>query len=351
MAVVRNGDYWFYEWKVKGKKVRRSSGLKVTEVSREFVKEREAKAKAKILKEEFGVTVSTGKVPTILEAADRIYDDLWHKYGDSQGPLQRLEYFANEVVGDIPINKITTEHLMELKENLEDRGLRPSSVNRYLSAVTAMLKHALLHWKVIEQVPLALRADERGNARIRVVDWVEEDMILKGCDELGDQDFKDLFIVLIDTGMRRNEALTLNYRVNVNFTEGMITLSAPKTKTKQIRSIPMTKRVREVLDRRLSLGLQEPFSTFSKYAPLKRLTRVCELVGLPTEGEERIVIHSLRHTFASRLVRAGVPIFEVSTLLGHASVITTEKFYAHLSVDTLRGSIDVLEREHKSRRR
>lgn len=41
-------------------------------------------------------------------------------------------------------------------------------------------------------------------------------------------------------------------------------------------------------------------------------------------------VHDLRHTYASRLVRAGVPIYTVRDLLGHQSVTTTER-YSHLS--------------------
>ncbi|MCC7537095.1 MAG: tyrosine-type recombinase/integrase [Deltaproteobacteria bacterium] len=52
--------------------------------------------------------------------------------------------------------------------------------------------------------------------------------------------------------------------------------------------------------------------------------------------------HTLRHTFASRLVAAGVPIRAVQDLLGHASIQMTMR-YAHLGPQELRGAIDVLE--------
>jgi len=50
----------------------------------------------------------------------------------------------------------------------------------------------------------------------------------------------------------------------------------------------------------------------------------------------------LRHTFASWLVQKGVSIYEVSKLLGHADIKTTQ-IYAHLRSDDLRNAVKVLD--------
>ena len=57
-----------------------------------------------------------------------------------------------------------------------------------------------------------------------------------------------------------------------------------------------------------------------------------------TDRLNRIVPHTLRHTFASWLVMNGTPLFEVSKLLRHASIQMTER-YAHLAPDHLQNAI------------
>ena len=59
-------------------------------------------------------------------------------------------------------------------------------------------------------------------------------------------------------------------------------------------------------------------------------------------------IHDLRHTFASWLVTEGVPLLEVSRLLGHSTVKMTER-YAHLAPDSLESAVSLLDqRSHSS---
>lgn len=52
--------------------------------------------------------------------------------------------------------------------------------------------------------------------------------------------------------------------------------------------------------------------------------------------------HSLRHTYASLCVAAGIPMFEVSRFMGHAKPSTTETVYAHLLRDDYSGAMAAL---------
>ncbi|MDO8738316.1 tyrosine-type recombinase/integrase, partial [Candidatus Deferrimicrobium sp.] len=54
------------------------------------------------------------------------------------------------------------------------------------------------------------------------------------------------------------------------------------------------------------------------------------------------IIHAMRHTFASRLVRKGIDLYSVKGLLGHSSITVTER-YAHLNPAKLQAAVAVLE--------
>jgi site-specific recombinase XerD len=60
------------------------------------------------------------------------------------------------------------------------------------------------------------------------------------------------------------------------------------------------------------------------------------------EGDKEFVIHSTRHTCASRMVNAGVDLYVVKEVLGHSSIQVTEK-YAHLAPHKLSDAVAVLE--------
>ena len=60
-------------------------------------------------------------------------------------------------------------------------------------------------------------------------------------------------------------------------------------------------------------------------------------------GVEPFSPHSFRHYFATRLVKAGVPLAKVSKILGHSSIAVTEKTYLHLLPSDTLGCTDVLD--------
>ncbi len=58
---------------------------------------------------------------------------------------------------------------------------------------------------------------------------------------------------------------------------------------------------------------------------------------------EEFHFHDLQHTFATRLVQAGVELYKVQRLLGHKSPMMTQR-YAHHYPESLRDGVEILDR-------
>ena len=159
----------------------------------------------------------------------------------------------------------------------------------------------------------------------------------------------------METGLRRGEILALRWRdidwtnllVNVQHTLYKGALQTPKSKGSR-RSIPMTDRVHETLAalRRQPSALESEHVFRSDAAtPLSEGNVQRAMAATLKRAKMRKVrFHDLRHTFASHLAMAGIPIRTIQQLMGHEGIDMTLK-YAHLSEGHQREAMDKLEHQ------
>jgi len=142
--------------------------------------------------------------------------------------------------------------------------------------------------------------------------------------------FRSYVEFMLNTGLRREEGLQLGWD-NVDLEKGVIFIG--KTKDKDARIIPLTNQARLILER-LGDGL---------FAGLKKNTATQKFISAASRaGLKGFKLHSLRHTFATRLIELGVDILTVSKLLGHSDIRTT-MIYAKSGVSVLRDAVARLD--------
>lgn len=197
-----------------------------------------------------------------------------------------------------------------------------ASVNRLLALLRRMLNVALREGWVARNPfsagePLITISDER--ARERILTFEEEEALLAALE--GTPALRALVVAALETGMRQGELLKLRWS-DVDMDAGMIRVRAFNTKTMRERVLALTSRLRDELLALRTARPGEGESLVFGYSEVEKTwARACRRAGLVG-----LRFHDLRHTAATRLVEAHIPLPEVGKQLGHTQAQTTWRY-------------------------
>ncbi len=262
----------------------------------------------------------------------------WSGTDWGQTARHHVEEFAIWAGRDRPLDTVDAWVLREWAETLEGRGLADGTINRYLAALSKVMSVAEEMGGLAARPKFPRRKTAQG--RVRFLSKDEEQQALVLLQQWGKEAEADLFVVLIDTGLRVGEALRLEIK-DIDHKRKVLTVW--ETKNGHPRTVPMTSRVSEALQRRAGGGplVQRPFA-FSRHSFSATWSRLRAQMGL--SGDPQFVPHALRHTCASRLVQKGVALRVVQEWLGHKTITITMR-YAHLAPENLMAAAKVLEED------
>ena len=264
---------------------------------------------------------------TFAQFAEQHFYTLW---GDirSRDTVQSQINIMNQYIGDLPIASINEGVIEKLKADLRASGSKPGTINRKLSCLSVIFKHAASDGvNAISRRP-AFRLVKENNGRLRFLDVAEEKKL---CDYFLGRNWFDAYHIvrfLIYTGARRGEALKLQWR-DVDLKRG--TVSFWETKTDRPRTIPLVGPAKEAVEWSQKQKYPSPFPC--KAWDLRKWWDTAR-IDLGYAEDSQFVVHTLRHTCASRLVQRGVDLRRVKDYLGHSDIQTTLR-YAHLATNDL----------------
>jgi integrase len=249
------------------------------------------------------------------------------------------EYFGNKRISAIKYDDLEALKLHLVRKPTQHGKQRSiTDTNRHLQFLRAMLNYAVANgW--LEKNPFHLA----GGAGSKLIEksaesqgekfptFGEELALVNACSREGRQGnahLRAILIVAADSGLRKNELLTLTV-ADLNFEQHVIQLRAINAKTNRKREIPMTDRVQNELQK-LSTGKQGSDFVFGGVQDFKRSFGTLKR----TAGIDGLNFHDFRHAFVSRSILAGIPHAIVLKASGHAS--EEWKRYLNVTPDQLR---------------
>jgi len=124
---------------------------------------------------------------------------------------------------------------------------------------------------------------------------------------------------------------------DVDLRRKMLTVTGAGAKSGQTRHIPLNKAALDALKNHRGDVMPLPSIPVFGRAEFRKA-----FAGVLKDAKiEKFRFHDCRHTFASKLVVAGVPLNSVRELLGHASLDQT-LIYAHMAPENLRAAVDLI---------
>ncbi len=163
-------------------------------------------------------------------------------------------------------------------------------------------------------------------------------------DTIDSEDILDITIFAVNTGLRQMELINLQWQ-QIIFTDKILILDNQNhiTKGKKVRTIPLNSKALEILYKRLKTKIGNNVFTYNNEIMSQDfLSHKFAAYVKKAKINTKLNFHSLRHTFASWLVQKGVSIYEVSKLLGHSDIKTTQ-IYAHLRNEDLKNAVELLD--------
>ena len=214
-----------------------------------------------------------------------------------------------------------------------------ASVSKELGILKSAFTRAM-RWEWIAKSPFrGITLNQEGEERLRWLTEAEEAQLLAACPPW----LQDLISVGVDTGLRRSNLVHLQRSWVQQHGRALIVPRQHLKAKKATVLIPLTTRAAAIIHRQAACRE----STYVFTQPDGR-PYALDQVGVAVirtarrAGLEDVSLHTLRHTFISRLVQAGRPLPEVAALAGHRDIKMTLR-YAHLAPDHLREGIAALE--------
>ncbi len=334
MGLVKRGNVWWMNMVFQGQRIRRSTGSSNRALADAIM----AKVKVQLIEGQY-FDRAEEKSRTFKELMDRFEREHLVKLASRQTGHAFVKRFR-AFFGERTLGEITPKLIVEYKSRRYAAGVKPASINRELTCLRKAFNLAKREWEWCRDNPVSRVSLEKGvTKRDRWLMEDEEARLLDACPSW----LRELVVFALHSGMRLGEILSLTWTGVDLFRR---TATVFESKNGERRTVPLNHTLMALLTekakvRHIKTALVFPSLAGTRLDPnhLRRALRP----AMAKAGIVNCHFHDLRHTFATRLVQAGVDLYKVQRLLGHKSPMMTQR-YAHHYPESLRDGVEILDR-------
>lgn len=246
------------------------------------------------------------------------------------------------------LDEINPTMLEGMKIKMLKSGLSPQSVCHNFGLVRGVVNQAKLRGDYVGENPVSkMRLPSvKHTARVRFLTPAEAKRVLEGVGKHSQQ-LLEICLISLHAGLRAGEIFGIRWG-DLNIENGLIHVQ--NSKTGVARFAFLTDDLKEIFSGK-DAGDPKDLVYLSQWGKkIKNISgtydKVISELGLNDgvdDRRQRVVFHTLRHTFASWLAIQGTPILTIRELLGHKRLDMTLR-YAHLSPDVKRTAVEGLQK-------
>jgi integrase len=272
----------------------------------------------------------------------------WH---DDQS---RYEFNVKEYIGNRPARNVSVFELERMKNSLKKKGKSAKTIHHSLSLVRTVYNKCELwgHYSGDNPATKVAYPKISDNDRVRFLSFDEVKLLLNELSKLPHTDTHDLTLMAAFTGARYLEIASLTWS-DVNIESGYVTFL--NTKTSKSRTVSSSQNVKDMLATRRPEGAAPSGYVFPKRDGRLR-TQVPNSfpmiadrlfnVGV-TDPRQKVVFHTLRHSYISWLIMNGADLRTVQQISGHETMAMLKR-YSHLTGAHLQKAADRVEHAFNS---
>ena len=252
----------------------------------------------------------------------------WRHGNGAKTSAINCNHFTRLRGSSFPVRKITQPIITQVCIELEDEGKSDATINRVVSAVSTVLNHCAFDGLIDAAPKFRRRKESEG----RVL-WYTKDEVDKLCllstEVFMREDLRDIIMFGAYTGMREGEILKIRKK-DIDLVSNKIHVGGVPTQTtkaKNWRAIPIHAKIKDMVTSRCSQSSRSDIRLFGdEWRNKDQLLRAFKKVNRLIPKEDSYVFHTLRHSYATWLAEAGVPIRNIMALCGHKQITTTLRY-------------------------